>query len=147
MSDVLTCIAGSQLAATQSSVTRPLSTTVKLIRDKKLYGNGLYWCKYLRHFNGATQRLKAMVPDRSVWLTASAMLSLLCAWAWHAHGTLKGAKQSARLCGSLLPEIAPRETKSHSKCMCQCAYTYCFVFVYCDCTVYSTVRCSYKCSL
>ena len=29
MSDVLTCIAGSQLAATQSSVTRPLSTTVK----------------------------------------------------------------------------------------------------------------------
>jgi len=29
MSDFLTCIAGSQLAATQSSVTRPLSTTVK----------------------------------------------------------------------------------------------------------------------
>jgi len=29
MSDFLTCISGSQLAATQSSVTRPLSTTVK----------------------------------------------------------------------------------------------------------------------
>ena len=29
MSDFLTCTAGSQLAATQSSVTRPLSTTVK----------------------------------------------------------------------------------------------------------------------
>ena len=29
MSDVLTCIAGSQLAATQSSVTRPLLITVK----------------------------------------------------------------------------------------------------------------------
>jgi len=36
---------------------------------------------------------------------------------------------------------------THSKCMCQCAYTCCTVFVYCDYTMYSTVRCSYKCSL
>ena len=47
MSDVLTCIAGSQLAATQSSVTRPLSTTVK----PECLGIGLFrWGSKNMHF-------------------------------------------------------------------------------------------------
>ena len=42
MSDVLTYIAGSQLAATQSSVTRPLSTTVKPNCEDEDVSAGLY---------------------------------------------------------------------------------------------------------
>jgi len=38
-----------------------------VLPDKKLYGNCLYWCKYVRDFDGATQWLKATVPHRSVW--------------------------------------------------------------------------------
>ena len=37
---------------------------------KKLYGNYLCWCKCTRDINGATQRLKATVPDRRVGLPA-----------------------------------------------------------------------------
>jgi len=35
-----------------------------VLPDKKLYGNCLYWCKYVRDFDDATQCLKATVPDR-----------------------------------------------------------------------------------
>ena len=112
-----------------------------VLPDKKLYGNRLYWCKYIRDINGATQRLKATVPDRRVWLPAHALAVRL-------NNAFKGAKQSPRPCGPLLPKTAPLwKWNTHSKCMCQCAYTYCIVFVYCDCTMYSTVRYSYKCSL
>ena len=45
--------------------------------------NCLYWCKYLRDFIGATQKLKATVPiERSDSLHLP-VLSLLCAWARH----------------------------------------------------------------
>ena len=111
-----------------------------VLPDKKLYGNHLYWCKYIRDINGAMQRLKATVPDRRVWLPAHALAVRL-------NNAFKGAKQSPRPCGPLLPKTAPLwKWNTHSKCMCQCAYTYCIVFVYCDCTMYSTVRYSYKCS-
>ena len=43
-----------------------------VLPDKKLYGNRLCWCKYIRDINGAMQRLKATVPDRKVWLPAHA---------------------------------------------------------------------------
>ena len=39
-----------------------------VLPDKKLHGNCLYWCKYVRDFDGAMQWLKATIPDRSVWL-------------------------------------------------------------------------------
>jgi len=39
-----------------------------VLSDKKLYGNFLLWCKYVRDFDGATQWLKATIPDRRVWL-------------------------------------------------------------------------------
>jgi len=39
-----------------------------VLPDTKLYGDCLYWCKYIRDFDGATQWLKATVPDRRVWL-------------------------------------------------------------------------------
>jgi len=38
-----------------------------VLPDKKFYSNCLYWCKYVRDFDGATQWLKATVPDRRVW--------------------------------------------------------------------------------
>jgi len=43
-----------------------------VLPDKKRYGNRLDWCKYIRDINGATQRLKATVPDRRVGLPAPA---------------------------------------------------------------------------
>jgi len=43
-----------------------------VLPDKKPYGNRLYWCKYIRDISGATQRLKATVPDRRIWLPAPA---------------------------------------------------------------------------
>ena len=43
-----------------------------ILPDKKRYGNRLYWCKYIHDINGATQRLKATVPDRRVGLPAPA---------------------------------------------------------------------------
>jgi len=66
--------------------------------DKKPYGNRRYWCKYVRDINGATQRLKAMVPDRRVWLPTPACV--IVAVRLHqalkdSHGALKGVKQSA----------------------------------------------------
>ena len=85
-----------------------------VLPDKKLYGNRLYWCKYVRDFNGATQRLKATVLDRRVWLPAPACVIVavrLSKALTDAHSVLKGAKQSARPCGLLLLKIAPREMK------------------------------------
>jgi len=41
-----------------------------VLPDKKPYGNRGCWYKYVRDINGATQRLKATVPDRMVWLPA-----------------------------------------------------------------------------
>jgi len=38
--------------------------------DNKRYGNYLCWCNYIRDISGATQRLKATVPDRRVGLPA-----------------------------------------------------------------------------
>ena len=44
-----------------------------VLPEKKRYSNRLYWCKYIRDIiNGATQRLKATVPDRRVGLPAPA---------------------------------------------------------------------------
>jgi len=43
-----------------------------VLPDKIPYGNRGYWCKYERDINGATQWLKATVPDRMVWLPAPA---------------------------------------------------------------------------
>ena len=40
-----------------------------VLPGKKRYGNCLYWCKFIRDINGATQRLNATVPDRRVWPT------------------------------------------------------------------------------
>ena len=85
-----------------------------VLPDEKLYGNRLYWCKYVRDINGATQRLKATVPDRRVWLPVPACVIVavrLSKELKDAHGALKGAKQSARPCGLLLLKIAPREMK------------------------------------
>jgi len=85
-----------------------------VLPDKKPYGNRGYWCKYIRDINGATQRLKATVPDRMVWLLAPACV--IVAVRLHkalkdAHRALKGVKQSPRPCGPLLLKIAPREVK------------------------------------
>jgi len=77
-------------------------------------GNRLYWCNYIRNIDGATQRLKAMVPDRRVWLPALACVIVavrLNKTFKDAHGAPIGAKQSARTCGPLLLKIAPREMK------------------------------------
>jgi len=45
--------------------------------EKKLYGNCLHWCKYVRDFDGATQWLKATVPGQSVglWTPASVIVA------------------------------------------------------------------------
>jgi len=43
-----------------------------VIPDKKLYGNCLYWYKYVRDSDGTTQWLKATVPDRRVWIPTPA---------------------------------------------------------------------------
>ena len=43
-----------------------------VLPEKKIYGNCLYWCKYVRDFNGATQWLKGTVPDRRIWLPTHA---------------------------------------------------------------------------
>jgi len=70
--------------------------------------------KYIRDINGARQRLKATVPDGRVWLPALACVIVavrLRKELKEAHGALKGAKQSPRPCGPLLPKIAPREMK------------------------------------
>jgi len=45
-----------------------------ILPDKKRYGNRLYWCKYIHDINGATQRLKATIPDRRVGLPAPACI-------------------------------------------------------------------------
>jgi len=86
-----------------------------VLPDKKPYGNRSYWCKYVRDINGATQRLKATVPDRRVWLPAHACVVIVAVRLdkalKDAHGELKGAKQSPRPCGPLLPKTAPREMK------------------------------------
>jgi len=120
-----------------------------VLPDKKLYGNRLYWCKYVRDFDGATQRLKATVPDRMVGLPKPACVIVavrLHKAAKDVHGALKGVKQSPRPCGPLLLKIALREMK-HALKMHVPVCPYCIVFVYCDCTMYSTVWYSYKCSL
>ena len=85
-----------------------------VLPDKKLYGNRIYWCKYIRDINGVTQRLKATVPDRRVWLPVPACVIVavrLNKALKDAHGALKGAKQSPRPCGPLLPMTTPREMK------------------------------------
>jgi len=85
-----------------------------VLPDKKRYGNRLYWCKYIRDINGATQRLKATVPGRRVWLPAPACVIVavrLNKALKDAHGALKGAKQSPRPCGPLQLKTAPREMK------------------------------------
>jgi len=90
------------------------SVHVLLLPDEKRYGNRLHWCKYIRDINGATQRLKATVPDRRVWLPAPAYVIVavpLNKALKNAHGALKWAKQSPRPCGPLLLKIAPREMK------------------------------------
>jgi len=48
---------------------------------QETYSNCLYWWKYVRDINGATQKLKATVLDRRVWTLHLPVLSLLCAWA------------------------------------------------------------------
>jgi len=76
-----------------------------VLPDKKRYGNRLYWCKYIRDINGATQRLKVTVPDGRVWLPAPACVIVAVRLQMalkDAHGALKGVKQSPRLCGPLL---------------------------------------------
>jgi len=68
-----------------------------VLPDKKLYGNRLYWCKYIRDINGATQKLKATVPDRRVWLPTPACVIVavrLSKALKDAQGALKMAKQS-----------------------------------------------------
>ena len=45
-----------------------------------LCGNCLYWCKYVRDVDGATQWSKATVPDRRSDSLRLPVLSLLCAW-------------------------------------------------------------------
>jgi len=125
-----------------------------VLPDKKLYGNRLYRCKYVRDFNGATQRLKATVPDRRVWLPTPACVIVavrLSKALKDAHDALKGVKQSALRAVRFYKRLHLGKWNTRSKCMCQCAYsvgyTYDIIFVYCDCTMYSTVRYSYKCSL
>ena len=84
-----------------------------VLPDKKRYGNRLCSCKYIRDIDGATQRLKATVPDRRIWLPAPACVIVavrLTKALKDAHGALKGAKQSPRPCGPLL-KVAPREMK------------------------------------
>ena len=89
-----------------------------VLPDKKPHGNRLYWCKYIRDINGATQSLKATVQDRRVWLPAPACVIVavrLSKALKDAHGALKGAKQSPRQCGPLLLKMAPREMKHELK--------------------------------
>ena len=110
-----------------------------VLPDKKLYGNRLYWCKYIRDINGATQRLKATVPDRRVWVPAPACVIVavrLSKALKDAHGALKGAKQSPRPCVLLLLKIAPREMKHALKKHVAVCHTYCIIFVCCDCAMY-----------
>jgi len=69
-----------------------------VLPDKKLYSNRLYWCKYIRNINGATQSLKATVLDRRVWLPTPACVIVVVRLSKElrdAHGALKGVKQSA----------------------------------------------------
>jgi len=54
--------------------------------------------KYVRDINSATQRLKATVPDRRVWLPTLACVIVavrLSKALKDAHGALKGVKPSA----------------------------------------------------
>jgi len=72
--------------------------------DKKLYGNCLYWCKYVRDFDGATQWLKATVPDRRVWLPTLPVLSLLCTWA-------RRLKTRTQRCLAICTSVRPSSTE------------------------------------
>ena len=47
-----------------------------VLPDKKFYGKCLYWCKYVRDFDGAPQWLKATVPDRRIWLPTPACVDV-----------------------------------------------------------------------
>ena len=40
----------------------------RVLPDKKRYSSCLYWCQFVCDVDGKTQRLKATVPDRRVWL-------------------------------------------------------------------------------
>ena len=82
-----------------------------VLPDKKLYGNRLYWCKYMSDINGALQRLKAKVPDPRVWLPAPACVIVavrLSKALKHAHSRGQAICTS---CAQLLLKITPREMK------------------------------------
>jgi len=95
-------------------------------------------------------KVKATDSDRRVWPLHLPVLSLLCAWARHWKTRTVRAKRPSNLhvrAARFYFRLHLRKWKTHSKCMCQCSYTYGIIFVYCDCAMYSTVRCSYKCNL
>jgi len=76
-----------------------------VLPDKKPYGNRRYWCKHVRDIIGATQSLKAMVPDRMAWLPTPAcvIVSVRLSMALkEAHGALMGPSnlhvRAARFC-------------------------------------------------
>jgi len=75
-----------------------------------IYGNGLYWRKYIRDFDGATQWLKVTVPDRWVWLTKPACVIVAMRFSKALRRAIKGTKQSARPCGLLLLKIALKKS-------------------------------------
>ena len=74
-------------------------SSLRVVFSQTRNGNRLYWCKYIRNIDGATQRLKATVPDRRVWLLHLPVLSLLCAWTRH----LKTRTRRQAICTSVLP--------------------------------------------
>jgi len=110
-----------------------------VLPDKKLYGNCLYWCKYIREINDAPQRLKAKVPDRRVWLPTPACVIV----AVRLSKALKDAHSRGQTictsCAPFLLKITPRDMKHALEmrvpvCLSICIVSYSYTVIV-PCTV------------